>query len=149
MRICASSWTRLARYKIPRIFEVRDTLPRTATGKLLKHMLRAARPAIECEGTVARPLRTGSAPHVLGMRRFPFGPTILVPRPGNTDDMDGSLQSAISSDMQLNHDLLTERPARQVSSREPPISVIWADIGAWTAAACNGASCTAPPIWRI
>ena len=34
--------TRLARYKIPRIFEVRDTLPRTATGKLLKHMLRGS-----------------------------------------------------------------------------------------------------------
>ncbi len=33
--------SRLARYKIPRIFEVRDTLPRTATGKLLKHMLRS------------------------------------------------------------------------------------------------------------
>ncbi len=49
------------------------------------------------------------------MRRFPFGPAILVPRPGNTDDMDGSLQSAISIGMQLNHDLLTERPARQVS----------------------------------
>ena len=38
-----------------------------------------------------------------------------APQLGNTDDMDGSLQSAISSDMQLNHDLLTERPARQVS----------------------------------
>ena len=49
------------------------------------------------------------------MRRFPFGPMLLAPHPGNTDDMDGSLQSAISSDMQLNHDLLTERPARQVS----------------------------------
>lgn len=34
--------TRLARYKIPRIFEVRDALPRTATGKLLKHMLRGS-----------------------------------------------------------------------------------------------------------
>ncbi|RMX05756.1 fatty-acid--CoA ligase [Corticibacter populi] len=32
---------RLARYKIPRIFEVREALPRTATGKLLKHTLRA------------------------------------------------------------------------------------------------------------
>lgn len=31
---------RLARYKIPRVFESRDTLPRTATGKLLKHLLR-------------------------------------------------------------------------------------------------------------
>ncbi|WP_294256789.1 AMP-binding protein [uncultured Comamonas sp.] len=35
----------LARYKIPRIFEVRDTLPRTATGKLLKHLLRTEAPA--------------------------------------------------------------------------------------------------------
>lgn len=33
--------TRLARYKIPRVFELRDALPRTATGKLLKHQLRA------------------------------------------------------------------------------------------------------------
>ncbi|MGB3071511.1 MAG: long-chain-fatty-acid--CoA ligase [Ottowia sp.] len=32
---------RLARYKIPRIFQVRDALPRTPTGKLLKHVLRA------------------------------------------------------------------------------------------------------------
>ncbi|MDM0090971.1 MULTISPECIES: AMP-binding protein [unclassified Variovorax] len=32
---------RLARYKIPRVYEVRETLPRTATGKLLKHLLRA------------------------------------------------------------------------------------------------------------
>jgi feruloyl-CoA synthase len=32
---------RLARYKIPRVFELRDALPRTATGKLLKHPLRA------------------------------------------------------------------------------------------------------------
>lgn len=31
---------RLARYKIPRIYEIRDALPRTATGKLLKHLLR-------------------------------------------------------------------------------------------------------------
>ncbi|MGE4340093.1 MAG: class I adenylate-forming enzyme family protein [Pigmentiphaga sp.] len=31
---------RLARYKVPRLFEVRDALPRTATGKLLKHMIR-------------------------------------------------------------------------------------------------------------
>lgn len=30
----------LARYKIPRTYEIRDTLPRTATGKLLKHQLR-------------------------------------------------------------------------------------------------------------
>jgi protein-tyrosine phosphatase len=52
------------------------------------------------------------------MRRF--GPAILVPHPGNTDDMDGSLQSAISSDMQLNHDLLTERPARQSLPLKPP-----------------------------
>jgi len=33
---------RLAGYKIPRVFELRDTLPRTATGKLLKHTLRTA-----------------------------------------------------------------------------------------------------------
>jgi feruloyl-CoA synthase len=33
--------TRLARYKIPRIFELRDALPRTPTGKLQKHLLRA------------------------------------------------------------------------------------------------------------
>lgn len=31
---------RLARYKIPRAYEFRDTVPRTATGKLLKHLLR-------------------------------------------------------------------------------------------------------------
>jgi feruloyl-CoA synthase len=31
---------RLARYKIPRAYELRDALPRTATGKLLKHALR-------------------------------------------------------------------------------------------------------------
>lgn len=31
---------RLARYKIPRRYELRDSLPRTATGKLLKHVLR-------------------------------------------------------------------------------------------------------------
>jgi feruloyl-CoA synthase len=31
---------KLARYKIPRAYEFRDALPRTATGKLLKHMLR-------------------------------------------------------------------------------------------------------------
>jgi feruloyl-CoA synthase len=31
---------RLARYKIPRACELRDALPRTATGKLLKHALR-------------------------------------------------------------------------------------------------------------
>ncbi|MES1163412.1 MAG: fatty-acid--CoA ligase, partial [Rhizobacter sp.] len=30
----------LARYKIPRAWEVRESLPRTATGKLLKHQLR-------------------------------------------------------------------------------------------------------------
>ncbi|MGO4390068.1 class I adenylate-forming enzyme family protein [Variovorax sp. M-6] len=30
----------LARYKIPRAYEFRDALPRTATGKLLKHQLR-------------------------------------------------------------------------------------------------------------
>lgn len=34
--------TRLARYKIPRAYEVREALPRTASGKLLKHQLRAA-----------------------------------------------------------------------------------------------------------
>lgn len=33
---------RLARYKIPRVYEVREALPRTATGKLLKHLLRSA-----------------------------------------------------------------------------------------------------------
>ncbi len=33
--------TRLAHYKIPRVFELRDTLPRNATGKLLKHVLRS------------------------------------------------------------------------------------------------------------
>lgn len=33
---------RLARYKIPRIYEVHATLPRTATGKLLKHLLRGS-----------------------------------------------------------------------------------------------------------
>jgi len=32
---------RLARYKIPRIVEWHESLPRTATGKLLKHVLRA------------------------------------------------------------------------------------------------------------
>jgi len=32
---------RLARYKIPRAFEIRDALPRTPTGKLLKHVMRA------------------------------------------------------------------------------------------------------------
>ena len=32
---------RLARYKIPRVFEWRDALPRTPTGKVLKHQLRA------------------------------------------------------------------------------------------------------------
>lgn len=32
--------TRLARYNIPRVFELREALPRTATGKLLKHRLR-------------------------------------------------------------------------------------------------------------
>ena len=32
---------RLARYKIPRAYEVREALPRTASGKLLKHELRA------------------------------------------------------------------------------------------------------------
>ncbi|THT98261.1 long-chain fatty acid--CoA ligase [Lampropedia puyangensis] len=33
---------KLARYKIPRVFEWRDQLPRTVTGKLLKHVLRAS-----------------------------------------------------------------------------------------------------------
>ncbi|EHP39711.1 AMP-dependent synthetase/ligase [Cupriavidus basilensis OR16] len=32
---------RLARYKVPRDFLIRDTLPRTPTGKLMKHVLRA------------------------------------------------------------------------------------------------------------
>ena len=32
---------RLARYKVPREFLIRDTLPRTTTGKLMKHVLRA------------------------------------------------------------------------------------------------------------
>ena len=32
---------RLARYKVPREFLIRDTLPRTPTGKLMKHVLRA------------------------------------------------------------------------------------------------------------
>ena len=31
---------KLAHYKIPRVFEVRDALPRTASGKLMKHLLR-------------------------------------------------------------------------------------------------------------
>lgn len=31
---------RLARYKIPRVFEVHEALPRTASGKLMKHRLR-------------------------------------------------------------------------------------------------------------
>jgi feruloyl-CoA synthase len=30
---------RLARYKIPRVYEWRDALPRTPTGKILKHPL--------------------------------------------------------------------------------------------------------------
>ncbi|MBO0707994.1 MAG: long-chain fatty acid--CoA ligase [Candidatus Dormibacteraeota bacterium] len=34
---------RLARYKVPRTFEVVDELPRTASGKLQKHLLRRAR----------------------------------------------------------------------------------------------------------
>ncbi|PZQ48177.1 MAG: acyl-CoA synthetase [Rhodovulum sulfidophilum] len=33
---------RLARYKIPRRFEITDALPRTGTGKIQKHVLRAA-----------------------------------------------------------------------------------------------------------
>lgn len=36
---------RLARYKIPRVFEWRETLPRTPTGKVVKHMLREAQNA--------------------------------------------------------------------------------------------------------
>jgi len=32
---------RLARYKVPREFQLRDALPRTPTGKLMKHVLRA------------------------------------------------------------------------------------------------------------
>jgi feruloyl-CoA synthase len=32
---------RLARYKVPREFVMRDALPRTPTGKLMKHVLRA------------------------------------------------------------------------------------------------------------
>lgn len=39
--IRAFAEARLARYKIPRIWQVRETLPRTASGKLLKHKLRA------------------------------------------------------------------------------------------------------------
>ena len=37
--------TRLARYKIPRIIELHEALPRTATGKLLKHVMRREEPA--------------------------------------------------------------------------------------------------------
>ncbi|MCY1233554.1 Long-chain-fatty-acid--CoA ligase FadD13 [compost metagenome] len=33
---------RLARYKVPREFLICDQLPRTPTGKLMKHLLRAA-----------------------------------------------------------------------------------------------------------
>jgi fatty-acyl-CoA synthase len=33
---------RLARFKVPRIFKLVDTLPRTASGKIQKHLLRAA-----------------------------------------------------------------------------------------------------------
>ncbi|WP_350226721.1 AMP-binding enzyme [Naasia aerilata] len=32
--------TRLARYKVPRTLEVVDELPRTASGKVQKHLLR-------------------------------------------------------------------------------------------------------------
>ena len=35
---------RLARYKVPRTFEVVDELPRTASGKVQKHLLRRAHP---------------------------------------------------------------------------------------------------------
>jgi feruloyl-CoA synthase len=34
--------SRIARYKIPREYVMCETLPRTATGKLMKHALRAA-----------------------------------------------------------------------------------------------------------
>jgi acyl-CoA synthetase (AMP-forming)/AMP-acid ligase II len=30
---------RLSTYKIPRVFEIRATLPRSATGKILRHLL--------------------------------------------------------------------------------------------------------------
>jgi feruloyl-CoA synthase len=30
---------RLSAYKVPRIFEIRDSLPRSATGKLLRHVV--------------------------------------------------------------------------------------------------------------
>jgi feruloyl-CoA synthase len=30
---------RLSSFKIPRLFEVRDSLPRSATGKILRHLL--------------------------------------------------------------------------------------------------------------
>jgi acyl-CoA synthetase (AMP-forming)/AMP-acid ligase II len=30
---------RLSAYKIPRVFELRDALPRSATGKVLRHLL--------------------------------------------------------------------------------------------------------------
>ncbi len=36
---------RLARYKIPRLFEIHATLPRTPSGKLMKHVLRAGQAA--------------------------------------------------------------------------------------------------------
>lgn len=49
---------RLARYKIPRIFQVRDALPRTPTGKL-KHVLRAeAHPE-----TTPVQIRSRTSPH--------------------------------------------------------------------------------------
>jgi acyl-CoA synthetase (AMP-forming)/AMP-acid ligase II len=34
--------SRLAAYKVPRLFEVRDSLPRSATGKILRHLLEKA-----------------------------------------------------------------------------------------------------------
>jgi feruloyl-CoA synthase len=30
---------RLSAYKVPRVFELRDTLPRSPTGKILRHLL--------------------------------------------------------------------------------------------------------------
>ncbi len=42
--------SRLARYKIPRVFEIRESLPRTPTGKLQKHMLRSESPATSTVG---------------------------------------------------------------------------------------------------
>ena len=33
--------SRLAGYKVPRVFEVRDRLPTSATGKILRHLVEA------------------------------------------------------------------------------------------------------------